>query len=119
MAYALFKLNVNIAKLLRIIMQGIKMKAIHLIKVTSAIVVSALLPLVVSATENMQIKQVATDLPATSQVQFSQLDLNKNGLLSEAEVATDKLLHESFSKVDINADASISKDEYSAFIKKL
>lgn len=93
------------------------MKGISLIKVTLAIFVTTLLSLTVSAEDKIQVKQIAVDSSATQQVQFSQLDLDKNGLLNEAEVATNKLLHSTFAKVDTNGDATISKDEYSVFMK--
>jgi len=93
------------------------MKGISLIKVTLAIFATTLLSLTVSAEEDVKTKQITTDSSVTQQVQFSKLDLDKNGLLNEAEVATDKLLHDAFAKVDINGDATISKAEYSNFIK--
>ncbi len=95
------------------------MKGISLIKVTLAIFATTLLSLTVSAEEELQVKQIAIDSSATQQVQFSQLDLDKNGLLNEAEVAADKLLHNAFAKVDTNGDATINKDEYTAFIENI
>jgi len=92
------------------------MKSISLIKVTLAIFVTTLLSVAVSAEEKIAQEKIAIE-STTQQIQFTQLDLNKNGLLSETEVATDKVLHDAFAKVDLNGDATISKDEYSTFIK--
>jgi len=93
------------------------MKSISLINVTLAIFATTLLSIAVSAKENSVNNEIAIESSASQQAKFTQLDLNKNGLLSEAEVATDKLLHDTFAKVDLNGDAIISKDEYATFIK--
>ena len=93
------------------------MKGISLIKVTLAIFATTLLSLAVSAEEKVDKKNITIESAATQQVEFSQFDLNNNGLLSETEVATDKLLHNAFAKVDLNGDATISKDESASFIK--
>jgi hypothetical protein len=92
------------------------MKSISLIKVTLAIFVTTLVSLAVSAEEKEIIKQIST--VSIQPVQFSELDLDKNGLLNEAEVAANELLHKAFAQVDTNGDATISEDEYSAFISK-
>lgn len=93
------------------------MKGISLIKLTLAIVVTALLSVFVSAEENIKINNTEPNLKAIEPVKFADLDLNNNGLLSEAEVAANKVLHELFAKVDINGDATINKDEYAAFMQ--
>jgi hypothetical protein len=92
------------------------MKGISLIKVTMAIVATALLSLVVSAEENGQVKNIAVELAKTQQVEFSELDSDKNGSLTEVEVAANKALHHAVAKVDTNGDATISKGEYNNFI---
>ena len=93
------------------------MKSISLIKVTMAIVATTLLSVAVSAEEKAMEKIAKQEMAIdSSAMQFTKLDLNKNGLLSEAEVSADKFLHDAFAIVDLNSDATISKDEYSTFI---
>ena len=93
------------------------MKSISLIKVTLAVFVTTLLSVAVSAEEKIVKQNIAMETSANKSVHFTQLDINKNGLLSETEVSTNKLLHDAFAQVDVDGDAAINKDEFSSFIK--
>ena len=43
---------------------------------------------------------------------FNNLDTNKDGYLSKAEVAGDKAVNDNFAKYDLNGDAKISRSEF-------
>jgi hypothetical protein len=94
------------------------MKNISLLKVTFAVVVTALASSLVSA-KNIIPETIPTlATPATINVQFEQLDLDKNSSLSLVETEKNELIHASFTKIDSNSDATISKDEFANYITK-
>lgn len=89
------------------------MKNISLIKVTFAVVATALASSLVSA-EDVMPKSIA----ATTSTLFEQLDTDKNGLLSLVETEGHKQIHAAFTKIDSNDDATISKNELAGYIKQ-
>lgn len=97
---------------------GRKMKNISLIKVTFAVVATALVSSLVSAKDVEQKNILTIAAPASTSIQFEQLDFDKNNLLSLVETEKNKLIHDSFTKIDSNDDATISKDELVKFIKQ-
>lgn len=46
---------------------------------------------------------------------FDELDLNKDGFISEVEAAANSKVTEVFEELDTNEDGQISKDEFAAF----
>lgn len=94
------------------------MKNISLIKVTFVVVASALASSLVSAKDVVPKSIPAITKPSTTNFQFEQLDVDKNNSLSLVEVEKHKLIHDSFTKIDSNNDATISKDELKKFIKQ-
>jgi hypothetical protein len=94
------------------------MKNISLIKVTFAVVVTALASSLVSAKDVIPEIIPALATTASANVQFEQLDLDKNSLLSLVETQKIKLIHTAFTKIDSNSDATISKDEFARYITK-
>jgi len=99
-------------------MDGISMKNISLIKVTFAVVVTALASSLVSAKDVVPKNIPAITTPPATSIQFEQLDVDKNNLLTLVETEKYKLIHDSFTKIDSNNDATISKDELNKFIKQ-
>jgi len=94
------------------------MKNISLIKVTLAVMVTALASSLVSAKDIMPKTIPAIETPATTNIKFEELDLDKNSLLSLVETEKYKIIHESFTAIDSNNDATISKDEFNKYITK-
>lgn len=94
------------------------MKNISLIKVTVAVAIATFASSLVSAKDIMP--NIASELtsPAIQDIQFEQLDLDKDNLLSLVETEKYTSLHDAFTKIDINSDASISKDEFVTYITK-
>lgn len=93
------------------------MKNISLIKVTFAVMATALASSLVSAEDILPKDIPALATPASIDIQFEQLDSDKNNLLSLVETEKNKLIHDAFTEIDLNDDATISKDEFAAFIK--
>jgi hypothetical protein len=94
------------------------MKNISLVKVTFAVIATALASSLVSAKDVVPKSIPAIETPATTNIQFEQLDSDKNSLLSLAETEQNKLIHGAFTKIDSNDDAAISKDEFTQYITK-
>lgn len=94
------------------------MKNISLIKVTFVVVAAALASPLVSAKDAIPESITTIESPAIQSIQFEQLDLDKNGLLNLSETETNKLVHDAFTKIDSNGDATISKDEFAKFVNK-
>ncbi len=93
------------------------MKNISLLKITLTVVVLAATAPLVNADEATP-KNLATIMAATStNNQFEQLDLNKDDSLSLIETKEQKQIHDAFTKIDLNNDAAISKEELEKFIK--
>lgn len=95
------------------------MKNISLLKVTAAVFVTTLVSSFVSADDNTSKDIVNVITTAEQSVEFEHFDVDKNGLLSQAETKSNKVLHDAFAKVDVNGDATISKDEFTAFVKEV
>lgn len=94
------------------------MKNISLIKVTFVVIATALASPLVSA-EDVMPKVVEIIPPsAAKNIQFDELDLDKNGLLSLIETEKHKEIHDAFTKIDLNSDATISKDEFIKYVTK-
>lgn len=93
------------------------MKNISLVKVTFAVVVTALASSLVSAKDVIPTNLPAIETPASATINFDQLDSDKNSLLTLVETEKNQLIHDSFTKIDSNDDATISKDEFAEFIK--
>lgn len=100
------------------------MKKISLIKVTGFVITAAFASNFVSAEEkvNKVIEKVQSEaLQSEDKLNFSELiaslDTNKNGKLSEDEVAVKKnnILQEAFTKIDINQDKEIDEAEYNLY----
>ncbi|MBL4899372.1 MAG: EF-hand domain-containing protein [Colwellia sp.] len=94
------------------------MKNMSLIKVTFAVVATALASSLVSAKDVMPTSTPTIATPAPTNIQFEQLDLDNNSLLSLAETENYKLIHDVFTTIDLNSDATISKDEFAKYITK-
>ena len=93
------------------------MKNISLIKVTFTVVGMALASSLVSANDIIPKSKPVIEVPASTNIQFEQLDLDKNNLLSLVETTKHKMIHSAFTKIDLNDDATISKDEFDKFTK--
>lgn len=93
------------------------MKNISLVKVTFAVIVTALASSIVSAKDVMPESIPAIEIPSSVTSQFEQLDLDKNDSISLVETEKNELIHTAFTKIDSNNDATISKDEFAEFIK--
>lgn len=91
------------------------MKNISLIKVTFTVVSMAVASSLVSANDLMPKNAPNIEVPSPAIIQFDQLDINKDNLLSLVEAEKYKTVYESFTKIDSNDDASISKDEFTKF----
>ena len=89
-----------------------------LIKVAFAVVVTTLASSIVRATNIMP--EIAPTLATitSANIQFQQLDLDKNSLLSLAETEKSELILVAFTKIDPNSDDTISKDEFTKYITK-
>jgi len=96
------------------------MKNTSLINLTFVVIVSAAASSIVSAEDTLA--NTAKQLPPISavnqEINFSQFDTDKNGLLNFEEIQKSELLTEAFTKIDSNGDATISPDEFSEFFKK-
>lgn len=95
------------------------MKNISLTKVTFIVVITALASSLVSAKDVMPQSIPAIATTASVNVQFEQLDSDKNNLLSIQETEDNKLIHDAFTTIDSNSDATISKNEFVTYIIKL
>jgi Ca2+-binding EF-hand superfamily protein len=94
------------------------MKNISLIKVTFAVVATALASSLVSA-KDVVAESISVIKPSEANIiQFEQLDLDENSLLSLIETEKNKLIHDAFTTIDLNSDATISKDEFAKYITK-
>lgn len=80
--------------------------------------VTALASSLVSAKDIMPKSIPAIEAPATTNIKFEELDLDKNSLLSLVETEKYKIIHESFTAIDSNNDATISQDEFTKYITK-
>ena len=118
MSYALFRIKDEYSVILHFLLKGREMKNISLLKVTFAVVVTALASSLVTAKNIMPETIPALATPASTNVQFEQLDLDKNSLLSLVETEKSKLIHTAFTKIDSNSDATLSKDEFAKYITK-
>jgi hypothetical protein len=94
------------------------MKNISLIKVTFAVIATALASSLVSAKDVIPKNIPAITTPASTNIKFEQLDLDKNSLLSLVETEESKIIHDAFTAIDSNSDATISKDEFAKYITK-
>jgi hypothetical protein len=94
------------------------MKNISLTKVTFIVVITALASSLVSAKDAMPQKIPALAITESVNVQFEQLDADKNKVLSLVETEDSKIIHDAFTTIDSNSDATISKDEFVAYIIK-
>lgn len=95
-----------------------KMKNISLVKVTFIVVATALASSLVSAKDVVQTITPFIDTPTSTSTQFEQLDLDNNSVLSLVEVQEYKIIYDAFTTIDLNSDATISKDEFTKYITK-
>ena len=95
------------------------MNNISLKKVTLAVFVTTLISTYVSADDVVEKSLKVTKPIAAHKIDFAQFDLDKDGVLTQAETKANKHLNDAFAKVDSNGDAVISKDEFDAFVKKV
>jgi hypothetical protein len=91
------------------------MKNISLIKVTFAVITATLISSIVSAKDTMP-TNIAE--PLLTSIKFEQLDLDKNNVVTLVEAEKHKLIHDAFIEIDVNSDATISKDEFAKFAQK-
>lgn len=96
-------------------MKGREMKNISLIKVTFAVVTATLVSSIVSAKDTLPKNIADIESPTLTEIKFEQLDLDKNNALTLAETEKHKLIHDAFTQIDVNSDATISKDEFAKF----
>lgn len=94
------------------------MKNISLIKVTFAVVATALASSLVNASDITPKSIPTITVPTATNIKFEQLDLDKNSLLSLVETKEYKMIHDAFTTIDSNSDATISKDEFTKYITK-
>jgi Ca2+-binding EF-hand superfamily protein len=94
------------------------MKNISLVQVTFVVVVMAIASSLANAEDVMPKNIPEIETPESSNIEFDQLDLDKNNLISLVETEKHKLIHDAFTKIDSNSDATISKDELAEFIKQ-
>lgn len=96
------------------------MKNISLMKLTGIVLISTFASSVIAADkiEKPVITKSPETIPATEKVQFSDFDIDGNGLLNSAEAEKSELLNNAFVKIDSNGDAIINRDEFSAFFQK-
>jgi EF hand len=59
----------------------------------------------------------STPAPATDSIQFSAVDMNKDGKLSQAEVRSHGDLQSSFATLDADRDTYLSQSEFSKWNK--
>jgi len=93
------------------------MKNISLIKVTFTVVSMAVASTLVSANELMPKDVANVEVPSSAKLQFEQLDIDKNNSISLVETEKYKTIYDSFTKIDSNDDATISRDEFTNFLK--
>lgn len=93
------------------------MKNISLIKVTFTVVGMALASSLVSANDLTPKNMPFVAVPTSTNIEFEQLDSDKNNLLSLVETESNVIIHSAFTKIDLNDDATISKDEFAKFTK--
>jgi hypothetical protein len=91
------------------------MRNISLIKVTFAVITAALVSSIVSAKDAMPKNIADIETPALTNIKFEQLDLDKNNAITLVETEKHKLIHDAFTQIDVNSDATISKDEFDKF----
>lgn len=105
------------------------MTTISLKKVTAVVVTCIIGSYIANASANdmtseVKVNKVQVADATTSLKQFAPLvkkfDLNKDGLLSKAEVKASKLekLLSQFSEIDLNTDSGISEAEFNQFIAR-
>jgi hypothetical protein len=93
------------------------MKNISLVKVTFTVGIMAVASTLVSANELMPKDVPTLEVPLSAKLQFEQLDIDKNDSISLVETEKHKTIYNSFTKIDSNDDATISRDEFTNFIK--
>lgn len=54
----------------------------------------------------------------STMIKFEELDLDKNNSLSLVEAEGNSHLHAAFTEIDMNSDATISRDEFTSYITK-
>jgi hypothetical protein len=54
----------------------------------------------------------------STMMKFEELDLDKNNSLNLVEAESNPHLHSSFTKIDMNSDATISRDEFTSYLTK-
>lgn len=94
------------------------MKNISLTKVTFIVAITTLASSLVSAKDVLPHNIPVIASTASVNIQFEQLDTDKDNLLSLVETEASKVIHDAFTKIDINSDAAISKDEFTNYITK-
>ena len=94
------------------------MKNISLVKVTFIVIATALASSLVSAKDVVQTITPFIDTSTSTNTQFEQLDLDNNSVLSLVETREYKTIYDAFTTIDLNSDATISKDEFTKYITK-
>lgn len=90
-----------------------KMKNICLIKVTVVVITMALASSLVSAKGVIPKASPTITAPTSSNTKFEQLDLDRS--LSLVETQRFQMIHDAFTQIDSNNDATISKVEFNDF----
>lgn len=91
---------------------------VSLIKVSILVVLGALVSSIVNA--NHDVKIMTEQAPIQFSALVAELDTDKDGLLSQAEVAISesKLLQDEFKVMDLNGDNQISAEEFNHYLVK-
>lgn len=117
---------INKTLIIKIEKQGNIMKKFRLLEVSAFVVVAAVASAAVNADDNVvklekKAMSVKADKVVEAKTLFEPLDADKNGLLTENELGTEKntLLKKQFKKIDKNADNAISQEELSAYLAKV
>ncbi|NMP30203.1 hypothetical protein HII17_01400 [Thalassotalea sp. M1531] len=97
------------------------MKKVSLLELTAFVIVAAVASTTVNANDAaLKEKVVKADEVVETNVLFTPLDTDKNGLISQQELGVNnKLLKEQFKEIDVNADQGISEQELKNYLAKV
>ncbi|WP_440875196.1 hypothetical protein [Thalassotalea sp. PLHSN55] len=92
------------------------MKNISLKHITFAVVTTALLSTYVSADDVVKNTLISVESTTEHQLEFTVLDSNQDGKISQVEAQKSKQLYDAFAKADTNGDATLNREEFADFI---